>query len=322
MNWFFEMPIEFQIGSIIAVVFLAFSMLLSLLGRGFLMHITLLISFLSCFACWNSLGWFCLLTVIVYGFVWVILIKQYIRALAREQLKKDWKFYSSDYECVSVDPLEFTWLDLDYYDTTQRELESLGFQKNGDFELLPQTRAFPHMRTFSRKFINTEQNIGAIIAHSRIVKPQNESERLFDFRIVKFSSEFSDDTFLETDNARGVSPILEIGGIEMLMFEPTIPFEELLDIHKKKIESICETKKVNVVIYRNAQEMSAASKRRFLLFCKDRREKGEFTESEKDRIISYSNLKNNDAGVKIYFSEYHKQARKRRKKQEDEFSQS
>jgi hypothetical protein len=242
--------------------------------------------------------------------------------LAKEQLEKEWKFYSSDYESVPANPLEFTWLDLNYYDTKQRELESLGFQKIKDSEFLPQTKFFPETRTFKRGFINMEQDIGATITHIRVVKPKNVLERSIDNRIVAFSSEFSDGTFLATNNARGVTPIVEIGGIEMLMFEPTISLEKLLDAHEEKIEAICETKKVEVVIHRNVSELLAASEREFLLFRKDRQEKDGFTESENARIVSYLSGKNNDAGTKAYLSEYTRQSRKRRKKQEDEFPQS
>jgi hypothetical protein len=325
MNTFFDMPVDFQIGAIIAFVFLIFSLLLLLCKRGIMMQFTLLISFLSCsiYCHLPMVNWVGhrLGTMFVYFLAWMFLIKQFTKALAKEQLEKERKLYSSDFECVSADPLEFTWLDLNYYNTKQRELESLGFQKIGDFELLPQTRAFPETRTFSRKFINTEQDIEAAITHSRVVKPKNVFERSLDARIVEFSSEFSDGMFLETNNARGVSPIVEFGGIEMLMFEPTISLEKLLDVHEEKIEAICETKKVDVVVFRNASEQLAAAKREFLLICKDRQKKGGFTESENARIASYLKL-NNDAGVKAYLSEYTRQARKRRKKQEDEFPQS
>jgi hypothetical protein len=246
--------------------------------------------------------------------------------MVKAQLEAEWKLYSSDFECVSADPSEFTWLDLDYYDTTQRELESLGFQKVGDYELLPQTRAFPETRTFSRQFINEEQDIGALIINMRVVKPKNLFERSINRRIVEFSSEFSDGTILDTNNTRGVNPIVEIDGIELVMFKPTISLEKLLDAHEERMEAICETKEVDVVIFRNASEMLAANEREFLLFRKDRKEKGGFTEpeiAENVRIVSsYLSNKDDEDGIKIYLAEYNKQARKRRKKQEDKFPQS
>jgi hypothetical protein len=330
MNWFFNMPIEFQIGSIVAVAFLVFSLLSSLFRRRIATYITLLISFLSCVIHCHlptmDFGTHIAITLIAYGFIW-FLIRQFIKVMVKAQLEAEWKLYSSDFECVSADPSEFTWLDLDYYDTTQRELESLGFQKVGDYELLPQTRAFPETRTFSRQFINEEQDIGASIINMRVVKPKNLFERSINRRIVEFSSEFSDGTILDTNNTRGVNPIVEIDGIELVMFESTISLEKLLDAHEERMEAICETKEVDVVVFRNASEMLAANEREFLLFRKDRKEKGGFTESEIAENVRLASSylisdKDDEEGIKIYLAEYNRQARKRRKKQEDEFSQS
>jgi hypothetical protein len=321
------MPIEFQIGSIVAIAFFALSLLLSWYKRGILTHrykrvilmyITWLISFLSYLFCcclpMVSPLTHCLVSAVMFILIWLLMRKLFIRSGVNEQLDKEWQLYSSDYECVSANPLEFTWLDLNYYDTTQHELESLGFQKIDDFEFLHQTLAFPETRTFSRKFINAKRNIEVSIGHIRVVKPINVLERAIDQRIVEFSSEFSDGTFLETNNAFGVSPIVEFGGIELLIFEPTISLEKLLDAHEKKIETICETKKVDVVIYRDNSEMLSADKRQFLLICKDRQKKCGFTESETARLFAYYSGKGNDKVAKTYLAEYNRQARKRRKK--------
>jgi hypothetical protein len=324
MNWFSNMPIEFQIGSIVAIAFFAFSLLSFLCKREILMHLTMLISLLSCLFCclWAGLGWNCVKVVIVYGVVWWLLINQYIKAIVKAQLEAEMKLYSSDFEYVPVDPFEFTWLDLDYYDTTQRELESLGFKKVGDYELLPQTRAFPQTRTFNRTFINEEQDIVASITNMRAVKPKNLFERSINYRIVEFSSEFSDGTFFEINNTRGINPITEVGGIAMLMFDPTISIEKLLEAHEESIETICETKELDVVVYLNASEQLAAAEREFLLLRKDRQKKCGFTVSETVQIASHLSGKIDEEGIKTYISEYNKQVRKRRKKQEDEFSQS
>jgi hypothetical protein len=327
MEVFFDMPKEFQVGTTVALSFFVFSLLLLWFKRGIAMQFTLLISFLSCliFCRLPMIGWVghSLLTVFVYSFIWTFLLKQYIKALAKEQLEKEWKLYSSDYETALADPLEFTWLDLNFYDTKQRELESLGFQKVHDYEFISQTRAFPETRTFTRSFINTEQDIGADIVQIRMVKPKNMLERSVDIRTISFSSEFSDGTFLETHNTKGVNPIVEVDGIIFQMFEPNTPLEDLLDAHEEKIETICETKNVDVILFRTVQELSAAGEREFLLFRKDRQKKGAFVETENTQNVSLFVKKDSDeAGVKAFLSEYAKQARKiarkQRKKQENE----
>jgi hypothetical protein len=241
--------------------------------------------------------------------------------MAREQLKNELKLYSFDYESVIANPLEFTWLDLNYYDTKQHELESLGFQKIDDSEFLPLTKAFPDIRTFSRRFINAEQDIEASITQIRIKKPayeyENIQERLLNQRIVKFYSEFSDNTFIETDNTRLITPIK---GIELLAFVPTISLEELLDAHEKKIETICETKNVNTIIHRNANEISEAAKRRFLSLGKYLNEKNNITELEFTRIrLIARKYGGYNAVIKTYLAEYNEQVQK---KQENELPQS
>jgi hypothetical protein len=169
----------------------------------------------------------------VYFWIWNFLTKQYTKAQAKERI-----LYASDNETVLADPFEFTWLDLDYYDAKQRELESFGFQKIRDVEFLLETYVFPETRTFYRSFINTEQDIIAGISHLRMVKPKNTLERMIDIRIVTFVSEFSDGTFLNTNNnAKGVNPNMEINSVIMHTFESDTPLEELLEAHKKKMEA-------------------------------------------------------------------------------------
>ncbi|MDR1477806.1 MAG: hypothetical protein LBJ00_02575 [Planctomycetaceae bacterium] len=320
MKIFFDMPIEFQIGLIVAVVFLVLALLLMLCKRGVAMQAALLISFLSYLIFFRCPGLdlisHVVATVFVYVLIWLFLVNQFIAALAKEQLKKEWKLYNSDYKSVPIDPREFTWLDLDYYDTKQRELELFGFQKVDDTEFLSQTDAFPETRTFSRTLTNSQRNIEADITQTRIVKPKNIFERSIDNGVISFSSEFSDGTCLETNNTRGIVPIMEINGIVMQAFEPTISIEKLLDIHEKKIEAICNSKKVNVVIHQNAYEVSTAAERKFILFCKDRKEKGGYVEFENNIDLLTNGNEENKDGAKAYLDEYAKQARKRKQKNE------
>ncbi|MDR2644156.1 MAG: hypothetical protein LBC74_15345 [Planctomycetaceae bacterium] len=323
---FFNMPVVFQVGATSMLFFLILSLLMLWFKRGILMNVMLLFSFLSwlLFCKLPIMGWILhiVITSFVYWFLSFIMIKQYIKAMTKDQLEKEWQLYSSDFEPVLVDPLEFTWLDLDYYDTKQRELESLGFRKVHDFENLPQTRVFPEMRTFTRLLINTDRDIDADIVHIRIVKPKNILEINVDIRIVAFVSEFSDGTFLETHNTKGVNLIVNVDGIFMQMFEPDTPLEKLLNAHEEKVESICETKNVEVVVFHTDQELSASGEREFLLFRKDRQKKGGFIETENMQNRAIFNQRNEEAGTNSFLSEYAKQAeklaRKHRTTQENE----
>jgi hypothetical protein len=252
-------------------------MLLLLLRRVDEMIIALFISFLACviFCRLSMVPWwgYILGTLLVYGLIFTCQVVLHDKAWTRRQRQKEQKLYSSDYEVVTVDPQAFTWLDLDYYDTKQRELESLGFEKIRDHESLSHTRAFPEIRFFSRTFNNVHYEISAEVLQVRIIKPKNVFEKMVDIRLVIFGTEFSDGTFLETTNGLDVNPVQDCEGIIIQQFPPNTSLETLLDIHENKVERICETKYLEVILHRNAEEVYAAGKREFLLLCKDRQKK-------------------------------------------------
>ncbi|MDR1271119.1 MAG: hypothetical protein LBK82_16520 [Planctomycetaceae bacterium] len=311
LNMLFNMPIEFQIGSAVALVFFVLSWLLLLLRRDNVMISALFISFLICVA-------FCRLpmvplwghifgTFIVYGLTFTC---QVILPVAKIKRQKEQKLYSSDYESVAVDPFEFTWLNLDYYDTKQRELESFGFKKVGDYESLPYTKADPDARFFTRKFDNIHYDIVAEVSQVRTVKPKNVVERMVSFRVVAFTTEFSDGTFLSTSNVLGINRLNNVEGIVLRKFSPNTPLEILLDTHEKEIEKICEIKNLKIVLHRNAEELYATGKRRFLLLCKDHQKKYGFTPEGNTQHFTATQNINNDSATEICLSEYNKQARK------------
>jgi hypothetical protein len=251
-------------------------------------------------------------TLIVYVVVWFFESDYYVKLMVRQQLAKEWKLYSSNYETASVKAEEFTWLDLNYYDAKQAELESLGFKKIDDIESLHQSNAFPETRTFCRTLIDSGQAIVAEIEQMRFVEPKSESEKLFDLRSVYLGSEFSDGSFLVTNNALGINPIQDVDGIVVVQLPPDTSVEKLLDAHEDKIESICESNGVDVVLYRDVDEMTAGGERKFWVFKRDRQKKGGFTEDESTRLFA----DNDDETSKIYREEYARQAGKyaRRKK--------
>jgi hypothetical protein len=305
-------------------------MLLLLLRRVDEMIIALFISFLACviFCRLSMVPWWghFLVTFLVYGLILIFQSDQFtkatVRAEIRERLKREWKFYLSDFESVTANPIEFTWLDLNYYDSVQRELESFGFKKIGDYENLSHTRAFPELRYFSRLFNNTHYDIIVEVGQNRYVKPKRECEKKSDLRTVCFATEFSDGMFLETSNGLGVNAFQEVEGLIIRKFSPSTPLKTLIDTHREEIKKICETKNVNIILIRNAEELYASEKREFLLLCKDRRKKCGFTPNEAAQFFTQIPDINDDTLRPIYVSEYNKQVQKniqnQRKKQENE----
>ncbi|MCL2744637.1 MAG: hypothetical protein FWE67_12370 [Planctomycetaceae bacterium] len=312
MEKFASMSVEFQAGAACAVFFLLLTFILLYLKRGIAMQGALLFSLVSCLV---PCHFYILQTFVIYFFLWGFLMKQYTKLLVREQLQKEWQVYLSDYEVVPADPLEFTWLDIEVYDSKQRELEELGFHKIRDSELPHVSRAFPETRHFCRCMLNAEGDISADIIQIRVVKPKNDFERGIDARIVSFASEFSDGTFLETANALGINPIQEVEGITFQQFMPDTPLEELLDLHESEIEEICSNRNVEIRVFHTPQEITAAGEREFLLLREDRRKKGGFTEKESriNRLQMGENA--SDPGVIAYHKEYDRQVRKLARKE-------
>jgi hypothetical protein len=315
MTFFFGMAIEFWVWALVSLLFFVSSILLLRFRRGIAMQISLLISFLLYFFCCHlvvfGFVWCDLIVVFVYVLVWKILIKKYVKALAIEQLTRELKFYSSDFEIAFVESCEFMWLNLDYYEAKQHELELLGFRKVCDFEFLPQTRAFPEMRSFVRLLINAEYNIKASIIQIRAAESKTMSVRRGEICMIDFISEFSDGVFLRTQNMKSVTPILEVNEIVIQSFESDVLLEELLYAHEKKIKSISDIKNVGVIFYRAVEEMFDSSKREFQLLCQARQRKSGLTETANEQNIS--NFVNNDcedAGVRAFLKEYTKQTKK------------
>lgn len=323
MDQILAMPLEFKIAASVALIFFCTSWLLLAIRRGLAMQLHLLLSFLACLL-------FCRLpmstelthvsgTIFFYFVVWIFQVKRFMKLMARDQIRKEWKFYLAECEIVPADPYEYAWLNLDFYDEKQRELESLGLTKVRDFEILAFTQAFPEMRNFARGFVNAEHDITSSIMQTKFVKPKTLFERLVDTRIISFGSEFSDGSFLETNNAKGLNPMDKIEGVVMQQFLPDTPLSEMLDAHEAEIEAICQRKGVDVIYHRTESDMIASDVRMHAVLRLDRQKKGGFTPGELSKIVDDPT----DEGTKMFMAEYTKQAqkiaRREQKKQDDEF---
>jgi Ca2+/Na+ antiporter len=324
-NMLFAMPFEFQIGLMVALIFLIFSQVLQLFQRDNAMMLVLFISFFAfvIFCRLPMVPWWghILGTFFMYSLILIFQLVQSMKATVREHLKKEWKLFSSDYEVVTADLSEFTRLDLNYYKSTQRELESLGFKKIRDYESLPYTKAFPELRTFTRSFNNIDCDICGDVVQNFYVKPKKLIESIFDLRLVRFTTEFSDGTFLETTNGLGVNPIQDVEGFTIQQFLPDISLETLLNTHEEELENICETKKVDAVLHRTVEEVHATKKRKFLLLCKDRLKKRGLTTEECVQFIKATSHHKNSGAIMSYVSEYNKQVRKIARKQRQQESE-
>ncbi len=301
---------EFNIAAGVAAFFFLLSWYLLAIRRGLAMQASLLFSFLTCLL-------FCRLptltelthisgTIFFYLLVWAGQVNWFVKLIAGDQLRKEWACYLAEFEAEPTDPGEFTWLDLGFYDEKQRELEALGVNKVRDYELLHFTRAFPEMRNFSRILINAERDIEVSVTQTKFVKPKTFFERHFNNYIVEFCSEFSNGSFLNTNNAQGINPLGNMEGYTFQQFPPDTPLADILEAHESEVESICERNDVTVLSHPTERDMLASGARQHLILRRDRQKKGGFTLQEMSEITDFPA----DEGAKAYIAEYRKQAEK------------
>jgi hypothetical protein len=147
-------------------------------------------------------------------------------------------------------PSEFPNIDLSFYERVRADLERRGFKFLGDIENMTLTKVFPHMRTLIREMVSDDGMIMASAYHARL--PQR------DVKSVDFITELSDERYLVTGTSE--ERTLPVPGIEKLSCGYATPLEELLGIHKQRLDealtsnpSIVATK---VTILEESEELS------------------------------------------------------------------
>ena len=75
--------------------------------------------------------------------------------------------YSANHEYVEVDPNDFGYLDLKYYERTWEKLREEGFRFLGDIEDLTLSRVHPRLRSFIKCLVSGDGTIMAGIYHMK-----------------------------------------------------------------------------------------------------------------------------------------------------------
>src|SRR5436190_10025104 len=88
------------------------------------------------------------ITAAVCGFVGLKVAERWSQRFSpergAEQIHRDTKaVYSTEHEYVQVNPAEFRFADLSFYDRAEREFETHGFQSLGDWEDVTVSRTYP-----------------------------------------------------------------------------------------------------------------------------------------------------------------------------------
>ncbi|MGL6195151.1 MAG: ankyrin repeat domain-containing protein [Thermoguttaceae bacterium] len=277
--------------------------------RVFLMQFALLGSFI----CFCVAFPFYNMNLFVFSMFWIWELHRFSKKNAKIQFDKEWKVFNSEYESVKVDASEFTWLDLEYYDKTEEELESLGFTKERDSEFLTHTKIFSEVRNFYRIMANEDFTVFASISNVRVVKLKNWMERQINVKLVEFTTCFSDNTFLITCNGLGVNPIGSFEGVEVCNMPQNTPLEDLLDAHEERCDEICETRHIGLIRLPTEELQQQYARFQFELLCRDKQRKGGFTVQELQQIIPNKTNKTDDEFADIYRKEYTRLAAKKAK---------
>ena len=210
----------------------------------------------------------CVVYLVIYFFAVMLFSRLFRWVLIQQLQKKSRMFWNSNYEIIPADPSEFPWLDMEYYDSIEKQLVDLGFHKVGDQEFLSMSKAFPETRNFSRIMRNQEKSIVASFGQVRFNKFRNTLSKKEDRDVVEFRTEFSDGSFLTSSNTEGVNPGISIQGVTVCLFPPSIQLSELLDEHKAAIQTKCRENGIEVRLISTEQELFESGKRRFLLLQK------------------------------------------------------
>lgn len=117
-----------------------------------------------------------------------------------------------------------------FYDINQEILLANGFRLLGNVENAFLTKKFPRIRTYTRVFCNTDGTIVAGLRHQPPSGPKSPGRHT-----IEFQTEFSDGTYLITNNTSKAPIARPSPGIMAIFYTPQTPCEELLRIHSEAI---------------------------------------------------------------------------------------
>jgi hypothetical protein len=153
-----------------------------------------------------------------------------IQSIARQILHQQRSLYAAPHEHTPANPDDFPDVDRVFYDSTQRELETLGFRFLDDVENVTLSRNMPALRTFSRTMTGDDDTIVARIYQ---LLPTGRGGR--DIRAIELTTEFTDFTFMVTTNAEIQLDASNIRGIIITRLPPSTSASQLVQHHRSAV---------------------------------------------------------------------------------------
>ena len=165
-------------------------------------------------------------------------IKKAQKAAARRILEFHKAIYASEpYEYQIVQASDFPELDHEFYERVRSCLEAQGFRFLGDRENVTLTRLAPDSRMFVRTMVSADGTIFGGVYHMKQRRARNYPAEI---RTIEFETEFSDGTFLTTNNS--LARTLPVPGIEAERLAVETPPDELLRIHRERLARVAASR--------------------------------------------------------------------------------
>lgn len=178
------------------------------------------------------------------------------RLMDRKVIERIW---GKEHVWVPVEAKEFTWLDLEYYDNCQRELETHGFRCLGDREDQTLKGGEDDLKTFVRVFASSDGAIQAGVYHPRPSLWKRLAIRVSGYRLGKtcdLETEFSDEVFVSTNNSKIAGLMTPSPCFEAEYYDVDTTIEQLLKRHQERIEKrIEEFPNIEVVKSKSSEDL-------------------------------------------------------------------
>lgn len=212
-----------------------------------------------------------------------LVMRWHTKHRARKLLRQQKTLFSGKLTYAKVSPRDFPWLDSSYYERVTNALEQAGFCHVADVECLTATSQFPGMRTFIRTFLGDGGTVMAGIYHVKVRGLMG----IFAFlriiprsmKVVEFDTEFSDETFLTTNNQAGLNVFADFPGIDVEQLETGTPPEKVLLRHRERLRDAVENGAEPVVIS-TEESLLASQDRMHALKSRHKKQSGYVTRQE------------------------------------------
>lgn len=203
---------------------------------------------------------------------------------AAKKIVEDSKRIYSRQEFATVDAVNFSHLDLKFYDKTSSFLQNQGFKFLADVEILNLKGGFLDLRTFLRILVSDDGSISAAIYHPKPKLLASIFLRIIGAEFTKtvdFDTEFSDGSFVTTSNSHDAKYITLPTEVRADFLEPKTSVQIMLQHHSDRVNKyLIDNSEIQHIKVRNIEEYFEFQNRLQELKANYRKSVGYVTEEE------------------------------------------